>query len=46
MASSGCSGPIFLVISLKVVGRDTGSALAALVPVIYDAITRAVAIVS
>jgi hypothetical protein len=44
MASSGCSGPIFLVISLEVVGRDTGSALAALVPVIYDASTRAVVI--
>jgi hypothetical protein len=44
MASSGCSGPIFLVISLEVVGRDTGSTLAALVPVIYDASTRAVVI--
>ena len=40
MASSGCSGPIFLVISLEVVGRDTGSTLVALVPVIYDASTR------
>jgi hypothetical protein len=44
MASSGCSGPIFLVISLEVVGRDTGSTLAALVSVIYDASTRAVVI--
>jgi hypothetical protein len=44
MASSGCSGPIFLVFSLEVGGRDTGSALAALVPVIYDASTRAVVI--
>jgi hypothetical protein len=41
MAPPGCSGPIFLVISLEVVGRDTGSTLAALVPVIYDASTRA-----
>jgi hypothetical protein len=44
MASSGCSGPIFLVISLEVVGRNTGSTLAALTPVIYDASTRAVVI--
>jgi hypothetical protein len=46
MASPGCSGPIFLVISLEVVvvGRGTGSTLAALVPVIYDASTRAVVI--
>jgi hypothetical protein len=44
MASSGCSGPIFLVLSPGVVGRDTGSTLAALVPVIYDARARAVVI--
>ena len=44
MASSGCSGPIFLVFPLEVVGRDTGSTLAPLVPVIYDASTRAVVI--
>jgi hypothetical protein len=42
MASSGCSGPFFLVLSLGVVERDTGtgSTLAALVPVVYDARTR------
>jgi hypothetical protein len=44
MASSGCSGPIFFVFSPGVVGRDTGSTLAALVPVVYDASTRAVVI--
>jgi hypothetical protein len=47
MASPGCSGRIFLVISLGVVGRDTGSTFSrvgALVPVIYDASTRATAI--
>jgi hypothetical protein len=44
MAHSGCSGPIFLVFSPGVVGRDTGSTLTALVPVIYDASTRAVVI--
>jgi hypothetical protein len=40
MASSGFSGPFFLVLSLGVVERGTGSTLAALVPVIYDARTR------
>jgi hypothetical protein len=44
MASWGCSGPSFLVFLPGVVGRDTGSALAALVPVVYDASTRAVVI--
>jgi hypothetical protein len=44
MASLGCSGRIFLVISLGVVGRDTVSTTAALVPVIYDASTRAMVI--
>jgi hypothetical protein len=39
MASSGCSGPIFLVVSLEVVGRDTVMHVGALVPVIY--MTRA-----
>jgi hypothetical protein len=46
MACSGCNGPLFLVLSLGVVGRDTGHCehSGALKPVIYDASTRAVAI--
>jgi hypothetical protein len=44
MACSGCSGPISLVFSPGVVGRDTVSTTTALVPAIYDASTRAVVI--
>ena len=41
---AGCNGPIFLVFLPGVVGRDTVSTTAALVPVTHDASTRAVAI--
>jgi hypothetical protein len=44
MWHAGCNEPIFLVFSLGVGGRDNVSTTAALVPVIYNASTRAVVI--
>jgi hypothetical protein len=41
---AGCNRPFFLVFLPGVVGRDTGSTTAALLPVIYNASSRAVAI--